>query len=143
MVNAASETFKSLDSRLDQVKPDSLRALLIMGLIAAIILAGLLFCSAWGLKGVLFVRRWRVAVLTGLQIMFALICFLMLLVPTVILHLLSTVVDQLPSFIRPEAGGVFDDCLGACCCASVMLCVTLVISTFPWIPGSNYFSLVD
>jgi hypothetical protein len=59
-----------------------------------------------------------------------LICFIPFLIPTVILYILQSKTQNLPSSIEVEKGEVSGYCLGAFCCTVVMMLLTTVTQAF-------------
>ena len=118
------QVLQPLEGILAKVTPANIQDCLILGLELMLVMAVLFVCLIF--SRLLAFANFFVRLATCL--VFGLLCFISFLIPTIILYYVQSKIQDLGSSIEVEKGNVENLCVGALCCAVVMMVLTVIAS---------------
>lgn len=126
------EALQPLEGMLTKVTPANMQGCLILGLVPVFAMAALFVSSVFGRLFCVACCLLRLGILTKIItfIILGLLCCVPFLVPTVILYDVQSKLQNLQTSIIVEKGDVSGYCLGALCCAVVMMLLATISSAF-------------
>lgn len=122
------QALQPLEGILTRVTPSNTQVCLILGLVLMLVLRVIFACSIFSRIFSLasFLFKLGVFIRVIVCLVSGLICLIPFLIPTVILYILQSKPQNLPSSIEVEKGEVSGYCLGAFCCTVVMMLLITV-----------------
>ncbi|KAH6883882.1 hypothetical protein B0T10DRAFT_564924 [Thelonectria olida] len=135
ILKSLGETFdiiRALDTALTKITAPYFRDTLIVGMVSSFVSVFVLITSLYGWPSCFRGSIVRPGALcAAVYLVFGLILGVPFFIPTIILHILRSKLEQLPSWIQVQQGNVYGLCLGCLCCSLVIVIMGIVT---PFVP---------